>query len=42
MVETEKEAEKARKDSKGARDQFNELKRKRFVFQSISSLLAHL
>ena len=31
MVETEKEAEKARKDSKNARDQFNEIKRKRFV-----------
>nr|VWO99827.1 NOT4p [Ganoderma boninense] len=29
MVETEKEAEKARKDSKTARDQFNEIKRKR-------------
>nr|VWO96457.1 Structural maintenance of chromosomes protein [Ganoderma boninense] len=29
MVETEKEAEKARKDSKSARDQFNEIKRKR-------------
>lgn len=31
MVETEKEADKARKDSKNARDQFNEIKRKRFV-----------
>lgn len=34
MVETEKEAEKARKDSKNARDQFNEIKRKRFVLDS--------
>ena len=29
LMETEKEADKARKDSKNARDQFNEIKRKR-------------
>jgi len=29
LVETEKEAEKARKDSKNARDQFNDVKQKR-------------
>jgi structural maintenance of chromosome 1 len=29
LVETEREAEKARKDSKGARDQFNDVKQKR-------------
>jgi structural maintenance of chromosome 1 len=29
LVETEKEAEKARKDSKGARDQFNDVKQRR-------------
>lgn len=28
-METEKEADKARKDSKTARDQFNEIKRRR-------------
>ena len=32
LVETEKEADKARKDSKTARDQFNDIKRKRYVF----------
>jgi structural maintenance of chromosome 1 len=32
LVETEREAEKARKDSKTARDQFNEIKRQRCVF----------
>ena len=31
LMETEKEADKARKDSKNARDQFNEIKRKRCV-----------
>ncbi|KAL4072467.1 RecF/RecN/SMC [Scleroderma yunnanense] len=30
LVETEKEAEKARKDSKTARDQFNDIKRRRY------------
>lgn len=30
-METEKEAEKARKDSKTAREQFNDIKRKRYV-----------
>jgi len=30
LVETEKEAEKARKDSKNARDQFNDMKQKRY------------
>ena len=30
-METEKEAEKARKDSKTAREQFNDIKRKRCV-----------
>ena len=31
LVETEQEADKARKDSKTARDQFNEIKRQRWV-----------
>ena len=31
LMETEKDAEKARKDSKSARDQFNDLKRRRCV-----------
>ena len=31
LMETEKEAEKARKDSKTAREQFNDIKRKRYV-----------
>jgi structural maintenance of chromosome 1 len=31
LVETEREAEKARKDSKTARDQFNDIKRQRWV-----------
>jgi septal ring factor EnvC (AmiA/AmiB activator) len=30
LADTEKEAEKARKDSKAARDNFNELKKQRF------------
>ena len=34
LLETEREADKARKDSKNARDQFNEIKRKRYVFTS--------
>ena len=29
LMETEKEAEKARKDSKSARDHFNDVKRRR-------------
>jgi structural maintenance of chromosome 1 len=29
LADTEKEAEKARKDSKSARDQFNDVKRRR-------------
>jgi structural maintenance of chromosome 1 len=31
LVETEKEADKARKDSKSARDQFNDVKQRRYV-----------
>jgi hypothetical protein len=31
LADTEKEADKARKDSKNARDQFNDVKRKRYV-----------
>lgn len=31
LVETEREADKARKDSKTARDQFNEIKRQRWA-----------
>ena len=31
LVETEKEADKARKDSKTARDQFNDVKQRRYV-----------
>lgn len=31
LVDTEKEAEKARKDSKTARDQYNDVKKRRFV-----------
>lgn len=30
LVETEKEADKARKDSKTARDQFNDVKQRRY------------
>ena len=32
LVDTEKEADKARKDSKLARDHFNDVKMRRFVF----------
>jgi len=32
LAETEKEADKARKDSKQARDQFTEIKKQRYVF----------
>ena len=32
LAETEKEADRARKDSKQARDQFNEIKKRRYVF----------
>jgi len=35
LADTEKEAEKARKDSKAARDNFNDLKKQRF--ESFSS-----
>lgn len=31
LAETEKEADKARKDSKNARDQFNDVRRRRYV-----------
>ena len=31
LMDTEKEADKARKDSKSARDQFNDLKKRRWV-----------
>ena len=34
LMETEREADKARKDSKSARDQFNDIKRQRCVFLS--------
>lgn len=34
LVETEKEAEKARKDSKNARDQFNDIRKQRHLFPS--------
>ena len=41
LVDTEKEADKARKDSKLARDHFNDVKMRRFVliffFKSITS-----
>ena len=40
LLETEKEAEKARKDSKTAREQFNEIKRKRSVKFSFSHTCA--
>ena len=40
LLETEKEAEKARKDSKTAREQFNEIKRKRSVKFSFPHLCA--
>lgn len=33
LVESEKEADKARKDSKSARDQFNDVKRRRYVLE---------
>jgi structural maintenance of chromosome 1 len=36
LVETEKEADKARKDSKTARDQFNDVKQRRYVDCSAS------
>lgn len=36
LVETEKEADKARKDSKTARDQFNDVKKRRLVASSRS------
>lgn len=39
LLETEKEAEKARKDSKTARDQFNDVKKRRCVTPVINSLL---
>ena len=34
LVDTEKEADKARKDSKLARDHFNDVKMRRFVFST--------
>ncbi len=34
LAETEKEADKARKDSKGARDAFNDVKQRRYGFVS--------
>jgi structural maintenance of chromosome 1 len=37
LIETEKEAEKARKDSRTARDQFNDVKQKRYVLLSRAS-----
>jgi len=35
LVQTEKEAEEARKESKKARDTFNEVKRKRYVILDV-------
>jgi structural maintenance of chromosome 1 len=35
LAETEKEADKARKDSKAARDEFNDIKRRRFVWSQL-------
>lgn len=34
LAETEKEADKARKDSKSARDTFNDVKQRRYEFVS--------
>lgn len=34
LADTEKEADKARKDSKTARDQFNDIKKRRYVLSS--------
>jgi hypothetical protein len=31
LIDTEKEADKARKDSKAARDEFNDIKQRRYV-----------
>jgi structural maintenance of chromosome 1 len=39
LADTEKEADKARKDSKNARDQFNDVKRKRYVNDFTSSAI---
>ena len=33
LAETEKEADKARKESKTARDEFNDVKKRRYVFR---------
>ena len=41
MAESDKEAEKARRDSKKARDEFNEIKKKRLV-QFLKSILSHI
>lgn len=38
-METEKEAEKARKDSKTARDQFNDVKKRRCVINNRSQTI---
>ena len=38
LVETEREAEKARRDSKTARDQFNEIKRQRWVKSGFAAM----
>ena len=40
LLETEKEADKARKDSKTARDQFNDIKKKRYVRRWISVVVS--
>ena len=32
LMETEKEADKARKDSRTARDQFNDIRKRRYVW----------
>lgn len=41
LLETEKEADKARKDSKTAREQFNEIKRKRYVYRRLYTTIPH-
>lgn len=42
MAETEKEADKARRDSKRARDEFNEIKKKRLVLLPFNEIAIHL